>query len=76
MPDTGAPSSTEVPEGADVPDLPQSGDVLVGGQPVGSFTVVDLADGTGVAVWQNATAVFRLVAPLPDVLDAYLAYGL
>ncbi|MCC2313915.1 hypothetical protein [Cellulomonas xiejunii] len=73
-PDTGAPTSTE---SADIDvDLPQTGDVVVGGQPVGTFTVVDAGDGTGVAVWQNGTGVFQLTAPLADVLDAYLAYGL
>ncbi|MBO0924741.1 hypothetical protein J1G44_09625 [Cellulomonas sp. zg-ZUI199] len=68
-------TSTE-PAQADAPDLPQTGEVTVGGEPVGTFTVVDAGDGTGVAVWQNATAVFRLTAPLADVLDAYAAYGL
>jgi len=73
-PDTGAPSSTE---SADVDvDLPRTGEVVVGGEPVGTFTVVDAGDGTGVAVWQNGTGVFQLTAPLADVLDAYLAYGL
>jgi len=79
-PDTGAPASTESADadgpGADAPDLPASGEVLVGGEPVGTFTVVDAGDGTGVAVWQNGTAVFHLTAPLAHVLDAYLAYGL
>lgn len=76
VPDTGAPSADEDTDGAPLPDLPQTGEVLVGGQPVGTYTVVDASDGTGVAVWQNGTAVFRLVAPVADVLDAYLAYGL
>ncbi|MBO3089903.1 hypothetical protein [Cellulomonas dongxiuzhuiae] len=57
-------------------DLPQSGEVLVGGAPVGTFTVVDAGDGTGVAVWQNATAVFQVTAPVADVLDVYRAYSL
>ncbi|ADG73480.1 hypothetical protein Cfla_0568 [Cellulomonas flavigena DSM 20109] len=56
--------------------FPQSGEVLVGGEPVGTYTVVDAGDGTGVALWQNGTAVFRLTAPIADVLDAYTAYGL
>lgn len=62
--------------GADASGLPQSGDVLVAGETVGTFLVVDAGDGTGVAVWQNGTAVFRLTAPLADALDAYKAYGL
>ncbi|MCM0640683.1 hypothetical protein [Cellulomonas wangsupingiae] len=74
-PDTGATTSTESAQ-ADGPDLPQTGEVTVGGAPAGTFTVVDAGDGTGVAVWQNATAVFRLTAPLADVRDAYAAYGL
>ncbi|SFK15392.1 hypothetical protein SAMN05216467_2218 [Cellulomonas sp. KH9] len=74
-PDAGEPASTE-PAQADGAALPQTGEVTVGGEPVGTFTVVDAGDGTGVAVWQNATAVFRLTAPLADVLDAYAAYGL
>jgi len=77
-PDTGATTSTESTQAdeADEADLPRTGEVTVGGTPVGTFTVVDAGDGTGVAVWQNATAVFQLTAPLADVLDAYAAYGL
>lgn len=70
-PDTGA--TTAAP---DAPALPDSGDVTVAGQVVGTYTVTDAGDGTGVAVWRNGTAVFQLTAPVADVLDAYLAYGL
>ncbi|UZN03957.1 hypothetical protein [Cellulomonas sp. S1-8] len=66
-----AADATETPA-----DLPQTGEVLVAGTAVGTFTVVDAGDGTGVAVWQNATAVFRITAPLADIFDAYQAYGL
>jgi len=73
-PDTGAPASTA---SADVEvELPQSGEVTVDGAAVGTFSVVDAGDGTGVAVWQNGTAVFQLTAPLVDVVDVYRAYGL
>lgn len=73
-PDTGAPASTA---SADVDvELPQSGEVTVDGAAVGTFSVVDAGDGTGVAVWQNGTAVFQLTAPLADVVDVYRAYGL
>ncbi len=70
-PDTGATT----PDPA-APALPASGDVTVGGEVVGTYTVVDAGDGTGVAVWRNGTAVLQLTAPVVDVLDAYLAYGL
>ena len=81
-PDAGAPTSTQTADAdadadADAQvELPQSGDVEVGGAVVGTYTVVDAGDGTGVAVWQNGTAVFQLTAPLADVVDAYSAYGL
>ncbi|VEH36652.1 Uncharacterised protein [Cellulomonas fimi] len=58
------------------PQLPQSGEVIGGGAPVGTFTVVDAGDGTGVAVWTNGATVFHVVAPLADVLDVYEAYPL
>ena len=58
------------------PALPASGEVLAAGTPVGTYTVVDGGDGTGIAVWSNGTAVFRLVAPLADVLDAYAQFPL
>lgn len=73
------PSASAAPEDApeDAPaDLPQTGEVTVAGAPVGTFSVVDAGDGTGVALWQNGTAVFRLTAPLAEVLDCYKAYGL
>ncbi|MFC0644310.1 hypothetical protein [Cellulomonas phragmiteti] len=75
-PDTGAPTSTASAEDDAADQLPSTGDVMVAGAAVGTFTVVDAGDGTGIAVWQNGTAVFQLTAPLDDVVDAYAAYGL
>ena len=50
--------------------------MTAGGAPTGTYTIADAGDGTGVAVWTNGTAVFRLVAPLADILNAYAAYPL
>ena len=72
LPTTAAPASPA----PDAPALPASGEVLAAGTPVGTYTVVDGGDGTGIAVWSNGTAVFRLVAPLADVLDAYAQFPL
>lgn len=72
-----SPGPTEGTEGEDArPALPQSGEVLVGGAPVGTFTIADVGGGTGIAVWTNATAVFQLTAPVEDVVDLYDAYPL
>ncbi len=54
--------------------LPRSGDVVAGGQTVGTFTVVDGGDGTGSAVWTNGASAFRIVAPVAEILDLYAAY--
>lgn len=54
--------------------LPRSGDVVAGGQTVGTFTVVDGGDGTGTAVWTNGASAFRVVAPVAEILDLYAAY--
>jgi hypothetical protein len=58
------------------PALPATGQVAVGGTVSGSYTVVDGGNGTGIAVWTNGTGVFRLVAPLADVLNAYRSFPL
>jgi len=58
------------------PTLPKTGQVSAGGTVTGSYTIVDGGDGTGIAVWSNGTGVFRLVAPLADVVNAYGAYPL
>jgi hypothetical protein len=56
--------------------LPQTGDVVVDGQPVGTFMIVDAGDGTGVALWSNGTTVFRVTAPVEHVRDVYAAFPL
>ena len=56
--------------------LPQTGAVRVGDERVGTYTAVALGDGTGVVVWRNGTAVFRVQAPVDDVLDFYRAFPL
>lgn len=71
---TAAPSPSASADGAAA--LPASGEVQAGGAVVGSYTVVDAGDGTGVAVWQNGTAVLRLTAPVEDAADAYAAFPL
>jgi len=71
-----AATGTSTATAAPAPRLPQTGDVTAAGAVVGTFTIVDAGDGTGVAVWTNGTSVFRLVAPVDDVLDAYAAYPL
>ncbi|MCR6705401.1 MAG: hypothetical protein NVV66_12165 [Cellulomonas sp.] len=56
--------------------LPQTGAVRVGDERVGTYTAVALGDGTGVVVWRNLTAVFRIEAPVEDLLDLYRAFPL
>jgi len=68
-------------EGQGRPAFPQAGDVTVAGATVGTYTVTDggLGDSgvaIGIAVWTNGTAVFRMVAPLVDIANAYAAYPL
>ncbi len=70
------PTAAPSPAATGTPALPQTGQVTVGGTAVGSYTIVDAGDGTGIAVWSNGTAVFRLVAPLADVVNAYGAFPL
>ena len=70
------PSTAPSPGATGAPALPQSGSVVVSGTAAGSYTIADAGDGTGVAVWTNGTAVFRMVAPLADILNAYGAYPL
>ncbi|QGQ20418.1 hypothetical protein GC089_16005 [Cellulomonas sp. JZ18] len=71
-----SPSTSPSATADDAPALPASGEVQAGGAVVGTYTVVDAGDGTGVAVWQNGTAVLRLTAPVEDVADAYAAFPL
>ena len=56
--------------------FPQTGDVTVGGQKVGTFTIVDAGTDSGVAVWSNGTAVFRATGPLASIHDVYAAFPL
>jgi hypothetical protein len=70
------PTTAPSPAASGAPALPKTGQVAPGGTVSGSYTIVDGGKGTGVAVWTNGTTVFRLVAPLPDILNAYAAYPL
>ncbi len=70
------PTAAPTPAATGAPALPKTGQVAVAGTVTGSYTIVDGGDGTGIAVWTNGTAVFRLVAPLADIVNAYGAYPL
>jgi hypothetical protein len=70
--ETPVPGKTEPVPARDA--LPQAGDVRVDGEKVGTYTVVDKGDGTGVAVWRNATTVFHAEGPAQDVLNFYRAF--
>lgn len=56
--------------------FPASGDVTAAGQKVGTFSLVDAGDGTGIAVWTNGSSVFRATAPIADLRNVYAAYPL
>lgn len=56
--------------------LPQTGEVVVDGQPVGTFTIVDAGDGSGIALWSNGTTVFRATGPVEQIRDVYAAFPL
>ena len=58
------------------PTLPSTGDVLVGGEVAGTFTIADAGDGTGIAVWTNGTTVFHATAPVDQITDVYNAFPL
>lgn len=75
LPAAEAPTA-EATEDADTPALPASGDVQVGGTAVGTYTIVDAGDGTGIAVWNNATAVFQVTGPVADIADVFAAFGI
>jgi hypothetical protein len=70
------PSAVPSPAATGGPALPRSGSVVVSGTAAGSFSIADGGDGTGVAVWTNGSAVFRMVAPLADIVNAYGAFPL
>ncbi len=68
------PTAAPSPAATGGPTLPKTGQVTAAGAVAGSYTIVDGGKGTGVAVWTNGTAVFRMVAPLADIVNAYGAY--
>jgi hypothetical protein len=68
-----APEPSASPTGS---GLPQSGDVTAGGAAAGTYSIADLGDGTGVAVWTNGTTVFQATAPVTDIADFYNAFPL
>ncbi len=74
--DAGGTATATADPTAAASDLPQVGDVMVDGTAVGTFTIVDAGDGTGIAVWSNGTTVFRATAPLADIQNFYAAYPL
>ncbi|WP_158369660.1 hypothetical protein [Cellulosimicrobium cellulans] len=78
-----ADAATDDAEGDDSADAAAGGpmvllqdEVLVDGAPVGTVTVVDQGDGTGVAMWSNGTTVFVLRGPASDIRNLYAAYPL
>lgn len=76
LPTTAAEPSPSASAGATDQELPMTGEVVAGGAPAGTYTVVDAGDGTGVAVWTNGSSVFRAVAPVEDIADLYAAFPL
>jgi hypothetical protein len=80
LPAADAAATGEASDGASsaagAPTVLLQGDVLVGGAATGTVTVLDLGDGTGVAVWNNGTTVFRLTGPAADIQNLYAAYPL
>jgi hypothetical protein len=55
---------------------PETGNVTAGGQTVGTYTIRDAGDGTGVAIWTNGASVFRATAPAAETHNVYAAYPL
>jgi hypothetical protein len=54
--------------------LPRTGQVSIGGQNAGSYSIVNNGDGTGTATWTNGTAVFQLTTTVDEVARAYAAF--
>ncbi|WP_028046116.1 hypothetical protein [Cellulomonas sp. URHE0023] len=75
LPSAPAPDPTATATAA-ASTLPQSGEVTAAGAAVGSYTIADNGDGTGTAVWTNATTVFQVTAPVADIVNFYSAYPL
>ncbi|WP_448631158.1 hypothetical protein [Cellulomonas soli] len=74
--DAAAPAATATATTAPAVEAPRTGDVLVGGQVVGSYAIADQGEGHSVVVWWNGTAVFQLTAPTGDVDNLYASYPL
>jgi hypothetical protein len=73
---TGSADATTSTATTGGPAVLEQGDVLVGGAPTGTVTVVDAGDGTGIALWSNGTTVFRVTGPVADIENLYAAYPL
>ena len=56
--------------------LPESGNVTVAGQTVGTYSIRAAGDGTGIAIWTNGASVFQVTAPVADIHNVYAAYPL
>lgn len=54
----------------------EEGPVLVDGTEVGRYTMTSRADGTGLVVWTNETAVLTASGPLAELRDVYAAFPL
>jgi hypothetical protein len=53
---------------------PASGDVVVAGAVVGTWSVAAAADGAATVTWSNGTAVLQVLGPADVVRDVYAAY--
>jgi hypothetical protein len=73
---TGAATDGASADAGDGPAVLLQGEVLVDGSPVGTVTVVDAGDGTGVAAWSNGTTAFVVRGPAADIRNLYAAYPL
>lgn len=69
-----AAGATKVEPTSPAAGLPQQGDVTAGGQKVGTYAIVDAGEGKGLAIWTNGTAMFRMSAPVGDIVAAYSSY--
>lgn len=74
--DAAGDATTDGATAAAGPAVLLQGEVLVGGAPAGTVTVVDAGDGTGVAAWSNGTTVFVVQGPAADIRNLYAAYPL
>lgn len=74
--DGAADDDASADPGAGGPAVLLQDEVVVDGAPVGTVTVVDQGDGTGVAAWSNGTTVFVVRGPAADIRNLYAAYPL